>query len=66
MSTTRRRRIHAHTKSSACMRSNAAAGATAPPPRVNGIQHFDDTLAKLMAWVAIAVFVLIATLVVIA
>ena len=66
MSTTRRRRIHAHNQQlrvHAVQRRQRSDSATA---QVNRIQRFDDTLAKLMTWIAIAVFVLIATLVVIA
>jgi hypothetical protein len=65
MSTTRRRRIQAHHQLVRVhdIQRRQSDSATA---QVKRIQRFDDRLAKLMTWVAIAVLMLIATLLVIA
>ena len=57
MSTTRRRRIRANNERLRTLDTHRGHTATAQLER---IQRFDEALAKVMAWIAIAVVVLIA------
>lgn len=63
MSTTRRRRIRAHTEQLRAQETHRRRGETT---QVEQIRRFDDALPKLMAWIAIAVFVLIAVVTLVA
>ena len=63
MSTTRRRRIRAHRDD---VRAQHAQRRRHVDPQVARIQQFDEALAKVFGWVAIAVFIAVAIVVLVA
>jgi hypothetical protein len=63
MSTTRRRRMRAYHEQLQAQEGHRSRGANA---RVEQIRRFDDAVVKVSAWLAIALFVLIAAVAVVA